>query len=77
MVKNRCIHHLAKTTKHLDKTVCCWRDLPGLKLVAGSDKLGYRHYLFEISSENFVTVLRKGTEDAKPHEKPLWIDLWI
>jgi catechol 2,3-dioxygenase-like lactoylglutathione lyase family enzyme len=43
------INHLAMATGDMDATIRFWRDLLGLRLVAGLGRPGYRHYFFEIS----------------------------
>ncbi|HWR89566.1 MAG TPA: VOC family protein [Dissulfurispiraceae bacterium] len=48
-VKFRGIHHLAMVTGDMDRTIRFWRDLLGMRLVAGMGKTGYRQYFFELS----------------------------
>lgn len=48
------VNHLAMTTNDMDKTIYFWRDLIGLRLVAGLGKPGYRHYFFEISKTDLL-----------------------
>jgi len=43
------VNHLAMATGNMDKTILFWRDLLGMRLVAGLGQKGYRHYFFEIS----------------------------
>ncbi len=43
------INHLAMATGDMDSTIRFWRDLLGMRLVAGLGQPGYRHYFFEIS----------------------------
>jgi catechol 2,3-dioxygenase-like lactoylglutathione lyase family enzyme len=43
------VNHLAMATGNMDSTIRFWRDLLGMRLVAGLGKPGYRHYFFEIS----------------------------
>ena len=54
MIKFSGIHHLAMATKDMDGTIRFWRDLLGMRLVAGLGKPGYRHYFFEISSNDML-----------------------
>ncbi|MCK7489334.1 MAG: hypothetical protein MZU79_03090 [Anaerotruncus sp.] len=35
----------------MDRTIRFWRDLLGMRLVAGMGKTGYRQYFFELSGE--------------------------
>jgi catechol 2,3-dioxygenase-like lactoylglutathione lyase family enzyme len=43
------VNHLAMATGDMDSTIRFWRDLIGMRLVAGLGQPGYRHYFFEIS----------------------------
>lgn len=54
MVKYRGINHLAMITADMDATVRFWRDLLGMRLVAGLGKPGYRHYFFEIDENDLI-----------------------
>ncbi len=54
MIKFNGINHLAMATGNMDKTIRFWRDLLGMRLVAGLGKPGYRHYFFEISENDLI-----------------------
>lgn len=54
MIKYNGINHLAMATGDMDKTIRFWRDLLGMRLVAGLGKPGYRHYFFEISEYDLI-----------------------
>ncbi|UCD31684.1 MAG: VOC family protein [Desulfobacterales bacterium] len=54
MVKYRGINHLAMATRNMDKTIRFWRDLLGMRLVAGLGNGKYRHYFFEISEHDMI-----------------------
>ncbi|MDO9289921.1 MAG: VOC family protein [Thermodesulfovibrionales bacterium] len=54
MIKFNGINHLAMATGDMDKTIRFWRDLLGMRLVAGLGKPGYRHYFFEISENDLI-----------------------
>ncbi len=54
MIKFNGINHLAMVTSDMDKTIRYWRDLLGLRLVAGLGAPGYRHYFFEISPTDLI-----------------------
>lgn len=54
MTKFKGINHLAMATGDMDKTIRFWRDLLGMRLVAGLGKPGYRHYFFEISENDLI-----------------------
>lgn len=48
------INHLAMATRDMDKTIRFWRDLLGMRLVAGLGRPGYRHYFFEITDHDMI-----------------------
>ena len=48
------INHLAMVTGEMDATIRFWRDLLGMRLVAGLGSEGYRHYFFEISERDMI-----------------------
>lgn len=48
------INHLAMATGDMDATIAFWRDLLGMRLVAGLGRPGYRHYFFEISAHDMI-----------------------
>jgi len=54
MVRYTGINHLAMATRDMDRTIRFWRDLLGLRLVAGLGRPGYRHYFFEISAHDMI-----------------------
>jgi catechol 2,3-dioxygenase-like lactoylglutathione lyase family enzyme len=54
MIKYTGINHLAMATKDMDGTIRFWRDLLGMRLVAGLGRPGYRHYFFEISAHDMI-----------------------
>lgn len=54
MVKFTGINHLAMATNDMDSTIRFWRDLLGMRLVAGLGRPGYRHYFFEISDNDMI-----------------------
>lgn len=54
MVRYSGINHLAMATKDMDATIRFWRDLLGMRLVAGLGRPGYRHYFFEISAHDMI-----------------------
>ena len=43
------VNHIAMATGDLNATIRFWRDLLGMRLIAGLGQPGYRHYFFEIS----------------------------
>ena len=54
MIRYTGINHLAMATGDMDKTIRFWRDLLGMRLVAGLGRPGYRHYFFEISQNDMI-----------------------
>ena len=48
------INHLAMATGDMDATIRYWRDLLGLRLVAGLGHPGYRHYFFELTGRDMI-----------------------
>jgi catechol 2,3-dioxygenase-like lactoylglutathione lyase family enzyme len=54
MIKFNGVNHLAMATGDMDKTIRFWRDLLGMRLVAGLGQPGYRHYFFQISDTDLI-----------------------
>ncbi len=54
MAKFNGINHLAMVTKDMDATIRFWRDLIGMRLVAGLGGKKYKHYFFEISEYDMI-----------------------
>ncbi|WP_291322233.1 VOC family protein [Desulfonatronospira sp.] len=48
------INHIALATGDLNATIRFWRDLVGLRLIAGLGKPGYRQYFFEIGPRDML-----------------------
>lgn len=74
MVRFNGVNHLAMATGDMDKTIRFWRDLLGMRLVAGLGRLGYRHYFFELSANDLVAFFEwPGVEPApkKDHGEPV------
>ena len=68
------INHLAMVTGDMDATIRFWRDLLGMRLVAGLGTKGYRHYFFEISESDMIAFFEwPGVEAmvAKDHGVPV------
>ena len=68
------INHLAMATGDMDKTILFWRDLLGMRMVAGLGKPGYRHYFFQISDNDLLAFFEwPGVEPVpeKEHGKPV------
>ncbi|MBU2551059.1 MAG: VOC family protein [Proteobacteria bacterium] len=74
MIQFKGINHLAMVTGDMDRTVLFWRDLLGLRLVAGLGQPGYRHYFFEISENDLLAFFEwEGAEPVpeKDHGYPV------
>ena len=74
MIRYTGINHLAMATGDMDKTIRFWRDLLGMRLVAGLGKPGYRHYFFEISPQDLIAFFEwPGVEPVpeKEHGYPV------
>jgi len=68
------VNHLAMATGDIDKTIRFWRDLLGMRLVAGLGQPGYRHYFFQISGYDLIAFFEwPGIEPVpeKVHGKPV------
>ena len=69
MVKFNGINRLAMATGDMDKTIRFWRDLLGMRLVAGLGQPGYRHYFFQISDCDLIAFFEwSGTEPVSKKE---------
>ncbi|QJB55781.1 VOC family protein [Pseudodesulfovibrio sp. zrk46] len=68
------INHLAMATGDMDATIRFWRDLLGMRLVAGLGHPGYRHYFLEISEQDMIAFFEwPGVEpiEEKDHGVPV------
>jgi catechol 2,3-dioxygenase-like lactoylglutathione lyase family enzyme len=54
MVKFTGVNHLAMATRDMDTTIRFWRDLLGLRLVAGLGRPKARLYFFEIAEDSLI-----------------------
>jgi catechol 2,3-dioxygenase-like lactoylglutathione lyase family enzyme len=59
------LHHVAMATSDLEGTIRFWRDLLGLRLVAGLGKGDQRQYFFQLGPSNLIAFF------AWPSVKPL------
>lgn len=74
MVKFTGVNHVAMVTGDMDSTVRYWRDLLGMRLVAGIGRPGYRHYFLEICDRDLIAFFEwDGAEPAeeKDHGSPV------
>lgn len=65
MAQYRGINHLAMVTRDMRVTIRFWRDLLGMRLIAGLGHKGYRHYFFEISESDMIAFFEW------PHAEPI------
>jgi catechol 2,3-dioxygenase-like lactoylglutathione lyase family enzyme len=74
MIEYNGVNHLAMATGDMDKTIRFWRDLIGMRLVAGLGEPGYRHYFFQISETDLLAFFEwTGVEpvEDKEHGRPV------
>jgi len=74
MVKFNGVNHLAMATGDMDRTIRFWRDLLGMRLVAGLGQPGYRHYFFQLSETDLIAFFEwPGVEPVakKEHGRPV------
>lgn len=74
MIQYNGINHLAMATGNMDETIRFWRDLLGMRLVAGLGQPGYRHYFFEISKKDMIAFFEwPGVKPVaeKEHGRPV------
>jgi thioredoxin 2 len=58
------INHLAMVTGDMDATIRFWRDLLGMRLVAGLGSRNYRHYFLEISGHDMIAFFERDPEQG-------------
>lgn len=68
MIKFNGINHLAMATRDMDQTIRFWRDLLGMRLVAGLGHPGYRHYFFEISENDLLAFFEWPAVEPVPEK---------
>jgi catechol 2,3-dioxygenase-like lactoylglutathione lyase family enzyme len=74
LVKFNGVNHLAMVTGDMDQTIRFWRDLLGMRLVAGLGRSGYRHYFFQLSDTDLVAFFEwPGVQPVseKDHGEPV------
>lgn len=68
------VNHLALATANMDETIGFWRDLLGMRLVAGLGKQGYRQYFLQVSGLDMITFFEwPGVRpiEEKEHGRPV------
>ena len=68
MVTFNGVNHLAMATGDMDQTIRFWRDLLGMRLVAGLGQPGYRHYFFQISDTDLIAFFEWTGVKPVPHK---------
>lgn len=75
------INHIAFATNDMDKTIRFWRDLLGLRLIAGHGGPGHRQYFFMIAEKCYISFFEwpdvKPVDDkdpGRPYKGPLSFD---
>ena len=64
MIRYTGINHLAMVTHDMTATIRFWRDMLGMRLVAGLGRPGYRQYFFEICDTDMIAFFE--WPDAQP-----------
>lgn len=62
------INHLALITNDMERTIHFWRDLLGLRIVAGFGAKGYRQYFFEVSAYDLVAFFEWPNVEPIPEK---------
>jgi len=68
MIKYTGVNHLAMVTGDMDATVRFWRDLLGMRLVAGHGRPGYRQYFFDISENDLLAFFEWPKAEKLPEK---------
>jgi len=68
MIRFTGINHLALVTADMDATIRFWRDLLGMRLIAGLGRPGYRHYFFEVSDNDMVAFFEWPGAEKLPEK---------
>jgi catechol 2,3-dioxygenase-like lactoylglutathione lyase family enzyme len=74
VIKFNGVNHLAMATRDMDQTIRFWRDLLGMRLVAGLGHPGYRHYFFELSENDMIAFFEWPKVEPLPekdHGRPV------
>ena len=67
-IRYKGINHLAMATGDMDTTIRFWRDLLGMRLIAGLGHPGYRHYFFEISPHDMIAFFEWPQVEPLPEK---------
>jgi catechol 2,3-dioxygenase-like lactoylglutathione lyase family enzyme len=64
------INHIALATNNMDRTIRFWRDLLGMKLIAGLREPGSRQYFFEIAENCMISFFEWPEVGPMPDRDP-------
>ncbi|RJQ43073.1 MAG: VOC family protein [Nitrospiraceae bacterium] len=64
------INHIALVTSDMDATLCFWRDLLGMRLVAGIGKQGNRQYFLDLSDNVLIAFFEWPEAEPVPDKDP-------
>jgi len=64
------INHIALATKDMDVTIRFWRDLLGMRMVAGLGEPGNRQYFFEIAENCMISFFEWPEVNPWPDRDP-------
>ena len=70
MTKYRAVNHVAFATRDLDSTIRFWRDLLGMRLIAGLNDAGSRQYFFEITEYMMISFFEWPEVEPVPDKDP-------
>jgi catechol 2,3-dioxygenase-like lactoylglutathione lyase family enzyme len=74
MIRYNGVNHLALATGNMDRTIRFWRDLLGMRLIAGLGHPGYRQYFLQISDRDLIAFFEwPGIRpvEEKEHGRPV------
>lgn len=70
MIKYTGINHIALATRDMDSTIRFWRDLLGMRLIAGLAEPGSRQYFFEIAGNCMISFFEWPDVEPVPDRDP-------
>ncbi|HUJ18606.1 MAG TPA: VOC family protein [Nitrospirota bacterium] len=74
MIRYTGVNHLALATGNMDETIRFWRDLLGMRLIAGLGKPGYRQYFLQVSDHDMIAFFEwpgVSPVEEKEHGRPV------
>ncbi len=70
MINYRGINHIALATRDMDTTIRFWRDLLGMRLIAGLGDHRNRQYFFELSENTLISFFEWPEVEPVPDKDP-------